>query len=85
MINGFLLGVIATCSLIAGIFFFRFWRRTRDSLFLNFALAFSIEAVNRTTMLFGSPNEGRISIYLVRFLAFGLIVAGIIGKNRRSR
>jgi uncharacterized membrane protein HdeD (DUF308 family) len=84
MINGFLLGVIATCSFVAGVFFFRYWRDTRDSLFLTFALAFTIEGLNRTTMLVSDhPNEGRLSIYLVRFVAFSLILAGIVSKNRR--
>lgn len=80
----FLLGVIATCSLAAGLFFLRFWRDTRDSLFLNFALAFLITAANRTAMMFSAhPNEASPWIYLVRVFAFGLIVAGIIHKNRR--
>lgn len=84
MINGFLLGVIATCSLVAGIFFLRFWRDTRDSLFLAFAVAFLVEAANRTAMLLlNQPNEGKLWIYLVRFLAFMLIVAGIVSKNRK--
>jgi uncharacterized membrane protein HdeD (DUF308 family) len=83
MINGFLLGVIATSSLVAGIFFFRYWRDTHDSLFLAFAFAFTIEGLNRTAMLTQSaPNEGRLSIYLVRFLAFSVIAAGIVSKNR---
>lgn len=51
MIEGFLLGVIAVCSIIAGLFFLRFWRDTRDSLFLAFAAAFIIEGLNRTAML----------------------------------
>lgn len=84
MIDAFLLGVVATCSLLAGIYFFKFYRETRDRLFLSFALAFTIEALNRTAMLLGPVNEGRLSTYLVRFLAFSLIVAGIISKNRQK-
>jgi uncharacterized membrane protein HdeD (DUF308 family) len=85
MINGFLLGVIATTSFTAGIFFLRFWRETRDSLFLAFAVAFIIEALNRTAMLLLSqPNEGSPWIYLVRFFAFLLILIGILNKNRRG-
>ncbi|HZD76632.1 MAG TPA: DUF5985 family protein, partial [Acidobacteriaceae bacterium] len=34
MIEGFLLGIIATSSLTAGVFFLKFWKKTRDSLFL---------------------------------------------------
>jgi uncharacterized membrane protein HdeD (DUF308 family) len=85
MINGFLLGVIATTSFTAGIFFLRFWRETRDSLFLAFAVAFIIEALNRTAMLLLSqPNEGSPWIYIVRFFAFLLILIGILNKNRRG-
>lgn len=84
MIDGFLLGIIATSSFIAGVFFFRFWRDTRDVLFLAFAAAFTIEALNRTAMLIlRQPNEGQLWVYLVRFLAFSLIIAGIASKNRR--
>lgn len=85
MINGFLLGIIATCSFVAGLFFLRFWRDTRDRLFLAFAAAFLIEACNRTAMLvLEQPNEGKAWVYIVRFLAFSLIAAGIIGKNREG-
>lgn len=78
----FLLGVIATSWLIAGVFFFKFWRRTRDSLFLAFGLAFVIEALNRCAMLFlAKPNEGSPYIYGVRLLAFLLILAAILRKN----
>ena len=82
---GFLLGVIATSSLIAGLFFLRFWWDTRDSLFLAFAVAFIIEGMNRTTFLMlKHPNEGSPWIYTVRLVAFLLILAGILNKNRRT-
>jgi uncharacterized membrane protein HdeD (DUF308 family) len=82
MFEGFLLGVIATSSLTAGIFFLKFWRRTRDSLFLAFAVAFLIEGVNRTAVLFvAKPNEGSPAIYIVRLFAFLLILAAILRKN----
>ncbi len=83
MIEGFLLGVIATASLAAGVFFLKFWRETHDTLFLMFALAFLIEGVNRTVFIaLPHPNEGWPLIYLVRCCAFLLIVAGIVNKNR---
>jgi uncharacterized membrane protein HdeD (DUF308 family) len=85
MIDGFLLGVIATASFTAGVFFLRFWRDTRDQLFLAFAVAFIIEACNRTAMLLlQQPNEGRPWIYLVRFFAFLLILVGVVNKNRAT-
>jgi uncharacterized membrane protein HdeD (DUF308 family) len=85
VIQGFLLGVIATCSIAAGIFFLCFWRDTRDSLFLNFALAFFIEGGNRTAMMFfAHPNEASPWVYLVRCFAFLLIIAAIVQKNRQA-
>lgn len=85
MIEGFLLGVIATSSLTAGVFFLRFWRDTRDFLFLTFAVAFIAEGLNRTAMLvLRQPNEGSPWIYVVRFFAFLLILVGIVMKNRRG-
>jgi uncharacterized membrane protein HdeD (DUF308 family) len=85
MIDGFMLGVIATASFVAGVFFLRFWRDTRDQLFLAFAVAFIIEGCNRTAMLLlQQPNEGRPWIYLIRFFAFLLILVGIVNKNRAT-
>jgi uncharacterized membrane protein HdeD (DUF308 family) len=85
MIEGFLLGVIATASVTAGVFFLKFWKETRDSLFLLFALAFIIEGLNRTVfVMLPHPSEGWPAIYLVRCFAFLLIVAGIVNKNRQA-
>lgn len=85
IVEGFLLGLIATSSFVACLFFLRFWRDTHDSLFLNFAIAFGIEGVNRTVMmLYTLPNEASPWVYLVRSFAFLLIVAAIVNKNRRA-
>ncbi|MBS1815072.1 MAG: hypothetical protein JSS87_09385 [Acidobacteria bacterium] len=85
MINGFLLGIIAITSLIAAVFFLKYWKRTEDFLFLAFALAFAIEAVNRTAILFVEhPNEGSPWIYVVRLCAFLIILIAIIRKNYSS-
>jgi uncharacterized membrane protein HdeD (DUF308 family) len=86
MIQGFLLGVIATSSVVAGVFFLKFWRRTRDTLFLAFGIAFLIEALNRAAVLFiEKPNEGSPWIYVVRLFAFLLILAAILNKNYGTR
>lgn len=83
MINGFLVGVIATSSIAAGLFFLRFWRDTRDSLFLAFGIAFLIEGINRAALIsIEHPNEGSPWVYLVRCFAFLIILAGIVNKNR---
>lgn len=83
MIEGFLLGIIVTGSATAAAFFYRFWRQTRDKLFLAFAIAFLVEAGNRMALLWlDSPHEGTPAIYLVRLVSYLLILAGIVHKNR---
>ncbi len=82
MVQGFLLGVIALSSFIAGVFFLKFWKHTHDSLFLCFGIAFLIEGANRTALLFvDKPNEGSPYIYIVRLGAFLLILVAILRKN----
>jgi uncharacterized membrane protein HdeD (DUF308 family) len=82
ILEGFLLGVIATSSVTAGVFFLKFWNKTRDSLFLAFGLAFVVEGLNRCAVLFlAKTNEGNPYIYIVRLLAFLLILGAILHKN----
>ena len=87
MIDGFLIGVIATTSVVAGLFFLRFWKRTQDPLFLAFGVAFLMEGINRVRFLsLADPSEGEPSIYLIRLFAYLLIAGAIIHKNlRRAR
>ena len=74
-----LLGAISMASLIAGLFFLRFWKDTGDRFFLFFAVSFLIEGVNRAALGFSDdPNEGRPFLYFVRVLSFLLILIAII-------
>jgi hypothetical protein len=83
MTEGFLLGVIVTCSFVAAAFFTRFWYATRDLLFLGFAAAFALEGLNRIAFLFlEKPNVGDESLYVVRLVSYLLILATIANKNR---
>jgi uncharacterized membrane protein HdeD (DUF308 family) len=82
MLGGFLIGVIATSSIVAGVFFLKFWKQTHDQLFLAFGVSFIIEGLNRTSvLLLDKPNEGSPVIYIVRLLAFLIILAAILKKN----
>ncbi len=82
MIDGFLLGLIATASITVGMFFLRFWRDTRDSFFFWFGASFAIEGLNRSAMLFtDKPSEGSPWTYLIRLLSFLLILIAILRKN----
>lgn len=82
--NEMLAGGIATASLVAGLFFFRFWKSTGDRFFLYFALSFWIEGVNRFVLYSTvGPNEEAPLYYLIRVVAYGLIIAAIVQKNRQ--
>lgn len=84
MKEGYLLGVIVTASLVASGYFFKFWRQTRDPLFLGFSAAFFIEGVNRTCFLFvASPESGSVALYTVRLVSYLLILVAIAYKNRK--
>lgn len=81
-VEGFLLGVVATCSVMSGLVFLKYWRRTRDSLFLAFGAAFLIEGVNRMGFLrLDQPSRGTWVIYFVRLCASLLILGAIVRKN----
>ena len=80
-----LLGAVAMGSAVAALFFLRFWRQTRERLFLIFALAFLVDAVMRVVLAVTEvPNEQEPFFYLGRLLTFILIVVAIIDKNRGS-
>ena len=79
----FVLGAIAMASLAVALFFVRFYRETRDPLFLFFAAAFGVEAINRTVLAFqATPNEASPYLYIMRAFAYSLILIGIYRKNR---
>jgi hypothetical protein len=78
----FLSGMTTMGYLIAGLFFFRFWWRTRDNLFVYFGVSFWILAVSQAlSALAGIPSDDQAWIYLLRFAAFALLVVGIVAKN----
>lgn len=83
-LNAILVGAIAMAALVIALFFLRYWRQTRDRFFLYFALAFTLEAVQR---LLGATRPVDVAeapqYYLIRLAAYGLILFAIIGKNRR--
>jgi hypothetical protein len=82
--NQMLMGAIALASFVAGLFFFRYWRSTRDTFFLYFALSFWIEAANRVALgLLVQATEFEPVVYIVRIVAYGLIVVAILQKNRK--
>jgi Family of unknown function (DUF5985) len=84
--EGFLLGVIATASVAIGVLFLKYWRRTRDGLFLSFGAAFLIDGFDRVWLLAQQhPHIANPAYYLVRLFSFLIILAGILSKNYGRR
>jgi hypothetical protein len=82
----FLWGALAMTSVIASIFFMRYFRLTRDRLFVFFSIAFLVMALNWIGLAIADPSiETRHQVYVLRLLAFVLILIGIIDKNRRGK
>lgn len=84
--NNLLAGGIAMGSMVIALFFLRFWRDTSDRFFLYFALSFMIEGGHRIyATLSQVVNEDSPLHYLIRLLAYGLILWAIIEKNLPRR
>jgi uncharacterized membrane protein YoaK (UPF0700 family) len=83
----FLSGALTMGLLLSALFFARFWRKTSDRLFLGFAVAFVLLAVNQAlAQWLGAADERVGYTYLLRVLGFLLILAAIVDKNLdRSR
>jgi hypothetical protein len=80
----FIGGALTLSYLVLGLYFVKFWRRTRDSLFISFACAFWLLAANQSLVsTFGSYDLDLGWTYLLRLLAFMLIIAAIVRKNLR--
>ena len=76
-------GAIVMGYAVAGLFFLRFWRQTRDRLFLIFAISFWLLGVQRLALALATEMaESHTGLYLVRLFAFLLILVAIVDKNR---
>jgi alpha-D-ribose 1-methylphosphonate 5-triphosphate synthase subunit PhnI len=87
-----LAGALTMGFVIAGLFFLRFWRKTRDRLFALFALSFFAMGLNRIILaLLSAQSPGGVRgpwhdrMYWVRLVAFLLILLAILDKNRSPR
>jgi hypothetical protein len=85
MIISALYGACAMGCLAVAVIFLRHWRRSLDALFAAFAAAFGILAIDYGVLALAMVGaEWRPYVYGVRLVAFGLIIAGIVQKNRQT-
>jgi len=82
----FVFGVITMGYVVAGLFFAKFWHRSRDPLFAIFAVAFWLLALNQAIVaVIEVPREEQSWAYLLRLAAFILIIVAIVNKNTAGR
>ena len=78
----FMSGAVTLGFAIGAVFFLRFWRRTADRLFLAFALAFFLLALNQAlAQWLGAADERAGYAYLLRVIGFVIILVAIVDKN----
>ena len=83
MLTEFLSGGIMIALWAVSLFFLKFWRQSKDRLFLIFSLAFFLRGTERIGLVwFTALNEARFLIYIIRLCAFLLIIYAIVDKNR---
>lgn len=84
--TNFLWGACAMASLVIAAFFWKFYRRTSDRLLAMFALAFATLSIHWIGLGLVQPQEDtRHYFFVLRLLAFLLIIAGIVEKNRTPK
>jgi hypothetical protein len=82
--NHFMQGAVVMACFVIGLFFLRFWKKSRDRLFLFFSAAFVLMGMDWLALAFGNSEEPQTLLFVVRLIAFLLILVGIVDKNRSS-
>lgn len=82
----FLYGGLTVMSVAIGFFFLRYWHLHRERLFVWFMIAFGCLAAGwGMQVVYVTADESGAHVYVFRLVAFLLIIAGIIDKNRGAR
>lgn len=86
----FLSGITFITFAASGVFFLKFYKTSRDPFYLYFCLACWLLAIERVAILvFIGPaktsGESSPWVYLIRLIAFLMIMIAIINKNRNRR
>lgn len=79
-------GMLTYGCLVVALKFLRFWRLSDDTFFLWFSTAFVAFGVSWGLRVLDTVDpDSMYYVYLPRLVAFLLIVAAILQKNRASR
>jgi uncharacterized membrane protein HdeD (DUF308 family) len=86
IINELISGALVMGYLIATVFFLKFYKSSRDRLFALFAAAFGILSVQRVALALTTRTaEDTVLIYVIRLVAFLIILYAIIDKNMQAK
>ena len=86
MLDVFLAGAIVMGFGVAAVMFLKFWKRTRELLFLAFAGSFLLLGVTQALLTLADfQDDTRSRIYLLRLAAFLLILFAMAWQNRRRK
>lgn len=78
----FLAGAVTFGFAAGAAFFFSFWRKTSDRLFLAFGIAFVLFALNQLlSHALTVVIEPASLVYILRILGFVIIIVAIVDKN----
>lgn len=78
----FLYGMNTMGFLVASVFFWRFWQKTADALFVAFSAAFLLFALDQFFhSLQGSPLSSYDWAFFFRLAGFGLLIFAVLRKN----
>lgn len=86
VLDTFLLGFNCASALVAALFFLRFWRSTRDTLFMAFVLFFAVQGFDGAVVTaLPHPNIGSTGITLLRLAVILGLLGAIVWKNVSDR
>jgi len=80
-VTDFLHGALTLASAAIGLFFLRYWRASRDRLYLFFCAAFWL--LSAQWLLFSALPHLVTLAHVLRFVAFILIALAVLDKNRQ--
>lgn len=84
--TSFLSGMITAGFLVAALFFFRFWRRTGDSLFATFGISFLLFAISQSVSVsFDFLHDDKTVVFVMRLAGFALLLVAIARKNLKPK
>jgi Family of unknown function (DUF5985) len=78
----FLYGMNTMGFLIAGLFFWRFWRKSADALFIAFSVMFFLFALDQLChAIAAAPSMGYSWSFFLRLAGFALLIYAVLRKN----